>query len=171
MYLAAAIHLDHIAVGGDFTISEVTVQHSEITIQQYAGDTRSPSLDSRNRQAMIEKVRTVWITGVLQPSLPRDILLELGLTERLAKVTRTVDLFLQHPDPAESLLAPGTQVIDVFDRLDHALLILGAPGAGKTTLLLQLTRDLLQRAAEDLEQPIPVIFPLSSWATRRRPLG
>ena len=39
---------------------------------------------------------------------------------------------------------------------------LGAPGAGKTTLLLQLVHDLLQRAAQDPEQPIPVVFPLSS---------
>jgi predicted NACHT family NTPase len=50
------------------------------------------------------------------------------------------------------------------------LLILGAPGAGKTTLLLTLAQDLLIRAAQDPEQPIPVIFPLSSWAERRRPM-
>ena len=69
------------------------------------------------------------------------------------------------------MLAPGTPLIDVFDRLDRALLVLGAPGAGKTTLLLMLARDLLQRAAHDPEQPIPVVFPLSSWAARRRPLS
>ena len=55
--------------------------------------------------------------------------------------------------------------------MGRALLILGVPGAGKTTLLLELAQDLLDRAAQDQEQPIPVVFPLSSWAERRRPLA
>jgi DNA polymerase III delta prime subunit len=120
---------------------------------------------------MLEKVWAIWISGVLQASLPHDILLELNLTERSTMVARTLDLFVQRQDLAERLQAPGTRLVDVFDRLDRALLILGAPGAGKTTLLLELARDLLQRAAEDPEQPIPVVFPLSSWAKQRRPLA
>jgi hypothetical protein len=69
------------------------------------------------------------------------------------------------------VLPPGTQIVDVFDEVDRALLILGTPGAGKTTLLLTLARALLLRAAHDPDQPIPVVFPLSSWAERRRPLA
>jgi predicted NACHT family NTPase len=46
-----------------------------------------------------------------------------------------------------------------------------APGAGKTTLLLTLAQDLLIRAAQDPEQSIPVVFPLSSWAEQRRSLA
>ena len=141
------------------------------TIQPSVGDTRRADPDSRNRRAMIEKVWASWITGVLQPSLPQDILLELGLTERPAVVTRALDLLVQRPDLVDRVQAPGTPLIDVFDRLDRALLILGAPGAGKTTLLLTLARDLLQRAAQDQAQPIPVIFPLSSWSAQRRPLA
>jgi predicted NACHT family NTPase len=95
---------------------------------------------------------------VLQPSLAHDILLDLGLTERPALVTRALELFVQRPDLADQVQAPGTRLVDVLDRLDRALLILGAPGAGKTTLLLTLARDLLQRAAQDPEQPIPVVF-------------
>jgi NACHT domain len=141
-----------------------------VTIQQYFGtERRDPA--RRNRRAMIEKVWAIWITGVLQPSLPHDILLELGLTERPAMVTRTLDLYAQRPDLADQVQAPDTRLIDVFDRLDRALLILGAPGAGKTTLLLTLAWDLLIRAAQDQEHPIPVIFPLSSWAQRQRPLA
>ena len=44
---------------------------------------------------MIEKVWAIWITGVLQPSLPQDILVDLGLTERPALVTRAFDLLVQ----------------------------------------------------------------------------
>jgi DNA polymerase III delta prime subunit len=150
-------------VGGNFNLREVTIH------QHFGPERRDPA--SRNLRAMIEKVWVIWITGVLQPSLPHDILLDLGLTERPAMVARTLDIFVQRPDLADQELPSGTRLIDVLDRLDRALLILGAPGAGKTTLLLTLARDLLQRAAHDPEQPIPVIFPLSSWAERRRPLA
>jgi hypothetical protein len=100
-------------------------------------------------------------------------LLDLGLAERAAMVSRTLNLLVQRPDLADHVQAPGTRLLDVFDRLDRALLILGAPGSGKTTLLLTLAQDLLIRAAQDPEQPIPVVFPLSSWATQatqQRPL-
>ena len=53
----------------------------------------------------------------------------------------------------------------------NALLILGEPGAGKTTLLLELTRDLLDRAAQDESHLIPVVFNLSSWAEHRLALA
>jgi hypothetical protein len=102
-----------------------------VTIQQYFGAEPRPDSASRNRRAMIEKVWAIWITGVLQPSLPHDILLDLGLTERPAMVTRALDLLVQRPDLADQVQAPGTRFIDIFDHLDHALLILGAPGAGK----------------------------------------
>jgi DNA polymerase III delta prime subunit len=146
---------DHLAFGG-----RVTPQRLEAT---------GPA--SRNRRAMIEKVWAIWITGVLQPSLPHDILLDLGLTEHPAMVTRTLDLYVQRPELTDQAQAPTTRLIDAFNLLDQALLILGAPGTGKTTLLLTLARDLLQRAAQDQDQPIPVYFPLSSWAKRRRPLA
>jgi hypothetical protein len=152
--LAAPLQFDHLTIGGDLTVREVT-------IQQYFGDMRRSDPASRHRRAMIEKVWAIWITGVLQPSLPHDILVDLDLTERPAMVTRALDLLVQ-PDLVDRVLTPGTPLIDVFDRLDRALLVLGAPGAGKTTLLLQLARELLQRAAQDPEQPIPVVFPLSS---------
>jgi len=62
------------------------------------------------------------------------------------------------------------QIVKVFDAMEQ-LLILGAPGSGKTTLLLELARDLLDRAARDPTHPIPVVFPLSTWAESRRPLA
>jgi predicted NACHT family NTPase len=60
---------------------------------------------------------------------------------------------------------------DIFNELGQALLILGAPGAGKTTLLLELARDLLERAEQNASHRIPVVFHLSSWTVRQRPLA
>jgi hypothetical protein len=128
------------------------------------------SLAQCNRQQMLEKVRTYWITGVLQDSLAHEILIALDMAERPEAVLRPLDLLVQRPDQGDRPLPPGTRIIEVFEAMDQALLILGAPGAGKTTLLLELAQELLGRAAQDPDHPIPVVFPLSSWAQQRRPL-
>jgi NACHT domain len=128
------------------------------------------SREQRNRQAMLEKVRTYWIAGILQHSLVHEVLIALDLVARPEAVLRPLDLLAQRPDHGEQPLPPGTRLIDVFDEVDRALLILGAPGAGKTTLLLELAQDLLGRAAQDPEAPMPVVFPLSSWTQQRRAL-
>jgi hypothetical protein len=48
--------------------------------------------------------------------------------------------------------------------------VLGEPGAGKSTLLLELAFDLVQQAERDYSLLLPVIVPLSSWASQRQPL-
>ena len=124
---------------------------------------------NRNRSAMIEKVRTIWITGFLQQSLFQETRLLLGLSERPDAVARPMDLLVKRPDEGERPLPAGTQVVDVFDNMDRTLLILGAPGSGKTTLLLELARDLLDRADRDPTHPIPVVFPSRPGPSRGSP--
>ena len=58
----------------------------------------------------------------------------------------------------------GIHMRTIFDQFDQTLLLLGAPGSGKTTLLLELARDLIERAENDSDHPMPVVFNLSSWA-------
>ena len=57
------------------------------------------------------------------------------------------------------------KIFEVFERQDIAgkLLILGDPGSGKTTELLQMAKDLVARAEENAQHPVPVILELSSW--------
>ena len=126
--------------------------------------------DPRNRSRMLEKVRKIWITGFLERSLFHETRILLGLSERPDAVARPMDLLVQRPDQGERPLPPGTPIVEVFDAMEQ-LLILGDPGSGKTTLLLELARDLLDRAADDPTHPIPVVFPLSTWAESRRPLA
>src|SRR5262249_32315226 len=59
----------------------------------------------------------------------------------------------------------------LFTDNGEALLILGAPGSGKTTLLLELAEQLIEQAERDDEEPIPVVFNLSSWSVRKPPIS
>jgi hypothetical protein len=124
----------------------------------------------RNRAAMLQKVRTIWIDGILRKSLFQEVRILLGLSERPDAVQRPFDLLVRRLDGGEHPLPPGTRILDVYDRSDASLLILGEPGSGKTTELLVLARDLLERAEKDPDHPIPVVFLLSSWAETRKPL-
>ena len=124
-----------------------------------------------NRHQMLAKVRRDWIDGYLKHSLDNLARIELGLEEKPGTVRWSWDAIVQQPNRAPRPLPPGRAMGAVFDELGQALLILGAPGAGKTTLLLELARDLLERAEQDVTHPIPVVFHLASWAIRRRPLA
>jgi GTPase SAR1 family protein len=122
---------------------------------------------SRNRQRMLEKVRHMWVEGVLEQSLYRIARLELGFKETPEMVEHSWNLVVEQPGHQPEPIRAGTPMIELLDNFDKTLLILGAPGAGKTTLLLELARDLIERAEHENEHPIPVIFSLSSWALHR----
>jgi len=60
-------------------------------------------------------------------------------------------------------LPSKTEILSVFEQESGKLLILGEPGAGKTTTLVKLLAELLKIAEAKLDEPIPVLFELSSW--------
>ena len=62
------------------------------------------------------------------------------------------------------------RITEVFDQSGGALLIVGTPGTGKTTLVLEIAEELLIRASKNADQPVPVVFPLSTWAVKRESL-
>ncbi len=129
------------------------------------GLTTVPSTsEERNRHQMLKNVRTFWIEGVLENSLHGAALLELGMQQEVGMVDHPWASLLRIPGLSDKTLPPDTSVLDVFDKLNGKLLILGDPGSGKTTTLLELARDLLTRAEGDAVHPIPVVLNLLSWS-------
>jgi serine/threonine protein kinase/DNA polymerase III delta prime subunit len=137
------------------------------TVSKPAG----PPVAQRNRERLLRKVRSFWIAGVLEHSLHGAALIALGLQERPDAVATPWQLLLQPLAGGSHPLPAGTSIKEVYDAADGELLILGAPGSGKTTLLLELTRELLSRAEQDGQHPLPVVFPLSSWTSKQPPLA
>ncbi|NER26848.1 MAG: NACHT domain-containing protein [Symploca sp. SIO1C4] len=119
----------------------------------------------RHRQILLNKVRNAWIKGVLEKSLHGQVMIALGLEERLNMVESPAALVWETSNQHQQTLPLGTKVIDQFDELGigRTLLILGEPGSGKTITLLELARDLINRAERDVNLPMPVVLNLSSW--------
>jgi DNA polymerase III delta prime subunit len=131
-----------------------------------------PNIFSRpaqnNRLQLLKRVEETWITNVLHGTLQSATLLALGLQTDPKAVANPWHLQVQETDGTSYFFPSGTRITDAYDILNGRLLILGPPGAGKTTLLLELAQDLLRRAIEDDTHPMPIVFNLSSWATRRK---
>src|SRR5262249_23643751 len=119
--------------------------------------------EQRSRARLIRDVRLIWIDGVLRRSLHDQALIDLGMVQR-ADLSRDVGdavfpwQLRDGPALRESQpFSANTRLVDVFDRYQAELLILGAPGSGKTTMLLDLAHTLLDRAEHDARRPIPAI--------------
>lgn len=132
--------------------------------------TRTPSLQKQRHIEALRQLRYSY-REMMDESLQGITWLELGLTEKPDAVQTACSLLLRIGNRAGKRLPPGTSIIEVYDKVEHALLILGEPGVGKSTLLLNLAQQLIERAEQDESQPLPVLLSLSSWAfTRPLPL-
>ncbi|BAY99836.1 hypothetical protein NIES37_38190 [Tolypothrix tenuis PCC 7101] len=123
-----------------------------------------------DENALLDKVRTYWVEGVLEKSLHGRLRIELGLEERLDAIAHPWSMVWETPEQLRKYLAPGTRAIDVLNEMGKGgtLLLLGEPGSGKTTTLLELAEDLITHADQDNTLPIPIIFNLSNWKGRRQ---
>ena len=119
---------------------------------------------------LLEKVKQFWIEGVLDRSVPVKPPLDLDKEVLPDVVENPWEKVIGLPDTASQLLQSNKKILDVFDEMGRAVLILGVPGSGKTITLLELARDLIARAESDPSQPLPVVVNLSTWNKPRESL-
>ncbi len=155
-----AIGDGNVQIVGDQNVVNQTITQRIVNVFQ--GDIKAKST-MRNRRVMLELVKSFWVKGVLEKSLYNEVLIQLGMEERPDAVDHPWDMQVQMPDRENRTLPAGTSMMEVFDEMNGAILILGEPGSGKTTMLLELARECIARAQQDDNQPIPVVFNLSSW--------
>ncbi len=125
----------------------------------------------RDRRIMLDRVKTFWVEGVLEKSVHNAALIELEKEVEPEALAHPWEMVLETPDQQSRPLPPGKRIIQIFEEMGRALLILGAPGSGKTMTLLELARDAIARAEKSPTLPIPVVFNLSSWVERRQNLA
>lgn len=142
-------------------------------MQELLSRGQPPLTDSPARRELLvlfHRVRQFWIEGVLDKSLQRATLIDLGLQAQPGAVEQPWNAQLELAGTESQSLPAGQSLLDIYDQLGQSLLILGEPGSGKTFTLLQLARELLGRAEQDPRQPIPAIFNLSSWGESGQPV-
>ena len=129
-------------------------------------ESKSETLDQRNRRVMLDHVENFWIKGILEKSLYGAALLDLGMKEDPETVSYPWTI---KRESSQQTLPVGMSMLNIFQEigLGRSLLILGAPGSGKTTMLLELTRQLLERARQNETEPVPIVFNLASWTEKQ----
>ena len=132
----------------------------------------------RQQEILLNKVKRFWVEGVLKTSLQTKTVIELGLEERPDAVQPLIGEVEEFSGKSVQQLLVGEGIVNAFNQMGagRTLLILGQPGSGKTTTLLRLAESLIAsinedlRQQKDLNQPIPVVFNLSSWTDKRQPI-
>lgn len=99
----------------------------------------------------------------LEQSLHNAVAIDLRKEKPPERMPRLCDYEVKIGNRPNFRLPLNKSVTNVFDETDGKLLILGTVGGGKTTTMLELAKDLINRAQNDPEQPIPVLFDLLSW--------
>ena len=131
---------------------------------------RAAGRQARERTVILRRVQYRQASETQEQALADAAWLALGLTRR-SDICQSGMWASRHRQQRTIQLPAGTTIVRLFDEVQGALLILGAPGAGKTTLLSELASELIKRAEANPGEPVPVVFNLASWAIRRQPLA
>ncbi|MDJ0845982.1 NACHT domain-containing protein [Crocosphaera sp.] len=123
----------------------------------------------KNQQILLN-----WIEKEVNSRLQQSLSNRISILLRKEEDPLSVHLFgemelISNVGQSEKVLS-RTEIFTVYQRDDikGRLLILGEPGSGKTTTLLQLAKQLLEVAKNDINQPIPILFNLSTWVHDRQ---
>src|ERR1700682_1265718 len=126
-------------------------------------------IDPKIRLDLINKVETEWVHDRLHQGLRNAIRIDLKLTETIAAVRPMLRIhtITESGQPEERKI--DYDILNIFERANGRLLILGEPGTGKTNLLMELAESLIAKARTDKTDPIPIVFSLPRWTLGDRP--
>ncbi|MBD2180364.1 NACHT domain-containing protein [Planktothrix sp. FACHB-1355] len=154
---------DAVIVTGDRNLSITGVSAEAIRM------VLSKNQRSRNEILLLRSVKEE-VDSRLKQSLHNAVLSDISKELVQEQVRRPWDIEIKVGTRSSMLLPEKTNILHIFDDVSGRLLILGNPGSGKTTTALELSRLLLERAEQQPEYPIPVLFNLSSWSNERLPI-
>jgi len=143
----------------DGLLSELDIAEARI----YPAIMVPPDEEQRKQLTILrDRVKEYWVDGALKHSLHNEVLISLGKRPMDEAVEPPWKNYVALPEQRRNLLLEDRNISTVFDATG-LLLILGEPGSGKTTTLLDLAANLIERAAKDVKERVPVILNLSSW--------
>ncbi len=128
----------------------------------------SSFVDPRDRSNLLEVVQSSWIAGVLTTSINQTLPIQLNKEIKVGVIERSEAARLAALHQQSSAIPSNKKILEIFEEMGRALLILGGPGSGKTMTMLQLASEAITFAEQDSSQPIPVIFNLSSWTNPKQ---
>jgi hypothetical protein len=121
-----------------------------------------PEMDTDTRQQLLSGLKRRYESRLQQKmnkELRFEIKLKLKYTKDHTSPETTEHFVIQHEKNAGDF----DKLFETYLHQIRRLLILGEPGAGKTVLLLRFALQLIKKAEQDPEFPIPVILNLASW--------
>jgi hypothetical protein len=133
----------------------------------------SSPVAQHHRGRLLREIKKLWLRYVPNHSPDPSPWDEAVITPSLHSVERPWDTVLQQSDYTPKVQPTvKAKIVDVFNQAGGELLILGEPGSGKTLILLKLAYDLATLAEQERDDsPIPVVFNLSSWTKKQKPIA
>lgn len=125
-------------------------------------------ISPQDRKNMLKRLRLHY-EQTLSQSLQGAVRVKPKLTMRSATQNATNPALRLQEQTEQSFSLP-VSVIDVYDKGQQALLILGFAGVGKSTLLTELGLHLIEQAEFDNNLPLPILLPLSGWSKKHQSL-
>lgn len=125
----------------------------------------SPAGD-RPRALLLERVKRLWLDGVLDRSLDGGAAVELTLESAPELVEPPSKRW--GIDAGAGAPTRSQELMHALEVNHGSLLVVGPPGSGKTTLLLGLCRELWRTARLVPEEPAPVVLSLSTYHPETR---